>query len=310
MGGGNSKAVWDNKVPDLTDKVALITGANSGLGFETAKRLAASGATVVLACRSEEKATQALAEIKRLTPGARVEFLQMDLCSQASVKSAAAAFKSRHTKLHYLFNNAAVMATPFRLTEDGHEEQLAATHLGHFTLTGELLDRLKASVPARIVTQSSMMHMFSGDLPTSVEGLNSQRFCWNIYANVKLANLLFTRELAKRLDKAGLSQQGLLAVTCHPGYTATNLQKTPAYGPEWFSSGMNKLFAQDVSVGAQPMLYAALGSDIENDDFTGPVGTSSGPATKVSRTDRAKSDAAAAKLWELTAAMCKLDYLQ
>lgn len=313
MGGGNSKtAVWDNRVPDLTDKVALITGANSGLGFETAKRLAASGATVVLACRSEDKATQALAELRRLMPDAKVEWLAMDLCSQRSVKDAAAEFTKRHQKLHFLFNNAAVMATPFRLTEDGHEEQLASTHLGHFTLTAELLDRLKASVPARIVTQSSMMHQFSGDLPTTVEGLNEKRWCWNVYANVKLANLLFTRELAKRLDKAGLSKQGLLAVTCHPGYTATNLQKTPAYGPEWFSSGMNKLFAQDVSVGAQPMLYAALGTDIENDDYTGPAGATgaSGPATKVPRSDRAKSDSAATKLWELTAAMCKCDYLE
>ena len=143
----------------------------------------------------------------------------MDLCSQKSVKEAAAEFKKAHGKLHYLFNNAAVMATPFKVTEDGHEEQLAATHLGHFTLTGELLEPLKASAPSRIVIQSSMMHNFSGDLPLTQDGLNAKRFCWSIYSNVKLCNMLFTLELAKRLEKAGLTKQGVLAVACHPGYT-------------------------------------------------------------------------------------------
>ena len=310
MGGGNSKsAVWDNQLPDLTDKVALVTGANSGLGFETAKCLAACGATVVLACRNEDKATKALEELKQGLPAAKVEVLKMDLCSQKSVKSAAAEFKARHAKLHYLFNNAAVMATPFKVTEDGFEEQIAATHLGHFTLTAELLDRLKASAPARVVTTSSMMHIFSGDLPTTVEGLNEKRFCWNIYANVKLANLLFTRELAKRFEKAGLANQGVIAVACHPGYTATNLQKTPAYGPEWFSSAMNAMFAQNVSMGAQPMLYAACGSDIENGDYIGPIGMASGAATKCTTSDRATSDEAAAKLWENTVKMLKCDIL-
>lgn len=310
MGGGNSKAVWDNQLPDLTNKVALITGANSGLGFEAAKRLAACGTTVVLACRSEDKGKTAVEEIKRQTPTAKVEFLALDLCSQKSVKAAAAEFKSRHDKLHLLFNNAAVMATPFKLTEDGFEEQIAATHLGHFTLTGELLDRLKSSAPARVVTQSSMMHLFSGDLPSTAEGLNAKRFCWSIYANVKLCNLLFTRELAKRLDKAGLAKQGVIAVGCHPGYTATNLQKTPAYGPEWFSSTMNTLFAQGVAMGAQPMLYAAVGADISNGDYTGPVHNANGPATKVTPSDRAQSDEAAAKLWELSAQLCKTDFLR
>ena len=200
------------------------------------------------------------------------------------------------------------MATPYKLTEDGFEEQIAATHLGHFTLTAELIDRLKASQPSRIVTQSSMMHNFSGDLPLTAEGLNAKRWAWSIYANAKLANMLFTLELQKRLENKGLAP-GIIAVACHPGYTATNLQNTPGYGPRWLSSGMNAMFAQKVEVGAQPQLYAAVGADIQNGDYTGPLGNASGPACKVPRSERAKDQQAAAKLWALTAQLTKTDFL-
>ena len=200
---------------------------------------------------------------------------QLDLCSQKSVKEAAEAFAAKHDKLHLLINNAAVMGTPFALTEDGFEEQIAATHFGHFTLTGLLMPKLQASAPARVVTQSSMMHNFSGDLP--FDDLNAKRNTWTIYSNVKLTNMLFTLELKKRL---AAKAPGVIAVACHPGYTATNLQLTPGKGPAWLMGCMNSLFAQDVRMGAQPQLYAALGDDIVSGDYTGPVSMSSGPATK------------------------------
>ena len=244
-------------------------------------------------------------EVRREVPDARVEFLQLDLCSQASVRAAADAFKARHDKLHLLINNAAVMMTPFATTEDGFEEQMAATHFGHYTLTGALLERLRAAAPgSRVVTQSSMMHEFSGDLP--LENINAQRSAWSTYANAKLANMLFTLELKKRL---AAKAPGVLAVACHPGYTATGLQFTPGKGPTWFMGCMNALFAQPVRVGAQPQLYAALGEDVENGDYTGPAGKASGPATKVARAARASDEAAAAALWRVTAQLTQFDYL-
>jgi NAD(P)-dependent dehydrogenase (short-subunit alcohol dehydrogenase family) len=128
----------------------------------------------------------------------------------------------------------------------------------------------------------------------------------SIYANAKLANMLFTLELRKRLAKHA---PGVLAVACHPGYTATGLQLTPGKGPEWMMRAMNAAFAQDVRMGAQPQLYAALGDDIENGDFTGPEGLSKGPAMKVSRSKRAQDEDAAAKFWALSAKLTGIDYL-
>ena len=169
------------------------------------------------------------------------------------------------------------------------------------------------------------MHWFSGDLP--LDKINKRRDKWcalvircavtrmphslrcrtrSIYANAKLANMLFTLELKKRLAKHA---PGVLAVACHPGYTATGLQLTPGKGPEWMMRAMNAAFAQDVRMGAQPQLYAALGDDIQNGDFTGPEGLSKGPAMKVSRSKRAQDEDAAAKFWALSAKLTGVDYL-
>ena len=148
------------------------------------------------------------------------------------------------------------------------------------------------------------MHWFSGDLP--FDKINEPRSAWSIYGNAKLANMLFTLELKKRLAKHA---PGVLAVACHPGYTATQLQLTPGKGPAWLMRAMNAAFAQDVRMGAQPQLYAALGDDIESGDFTGPVGVSTGAACKVSRASRATDEAAAAKLWALSAKLTGVDYL-
>jgi NAD(P)-dependent dehydrogenase (short-subunit alcohol dehydrogenase family) len=149
-----------------------------------------------------------------------------------------------------------------------------------------------------------MMHWFSGDMP--FEKLNAKRSPWSIYGNAKLANMLFSLELKKRL---AAHAPGVMAVTCHPGYTSTGLQLTPGKGPAWLMRGMNWAFAQSVRMGAQPQLYAALGEDIESGDFTGPAGVSKGPAVKVKRAKRATDEAAAAKLWALSAKLTGVDYL-
>ena len=182
------------------------------------------------------------------------------------------------------------------------EEQMAATHFGHFCLTGHLVETLRASAPARVVTVSSMMHEYSGDI--DLEHINAPRSAWTIYCNAKLANLLFTLELKKRL---AAHAPGVLAVAAHPGYTATNLQY--GAGPHAVMAVMNGLLAQDVRVGAQPQLYAALGADIESGDYCGPVGMMSGAAAKNKRAPRAEDEAAAAALWAKTAELTKMDYL-
>ena len=148
------------------------------------------------------------------------------------------------------------------------------------------------------------MHWFSGDLPFAK--LDKKRSAWSIYGNAKLANMLFTLELKKRL---AAHAPGVKAVACHPGYTATGLQLTPGKGPLWLMRAVNAAFAQSVRMGAQPQLYAALGEDIESGDFTGPVGVSKGPATKVKRASRANDEEAAAKLWALSAKLTKVDCL-
>ena len=231
---------------------------------------------------------------------------QVDLCALSSVRDAAAKFKASHDKLHLLVNNAAVMATPFALTPDGLEEQMAATHFGHFALTGALIDRLRASAPARIVNVSSLMHEYSGDI--DFERINERRPAWRIYSEAKLANLLFSLELKRRLAARA---PGVIVASAHPGYTATNLQLTPGKGPVPVMQFFNSLFAQSVSVGAQPQLYAALGSDIESGDYCGPSGLmhASGPATKVPRSARAFDEAAAAKLWAVSAKLTGIDFL-
>ena len=208
-------------VADQQGRTAVITGANTGIGLETAKVLAARGATVVLACRDLGKATDACASIAAAAPRARVEPLQVDLASLASVRRAAEQLGGSHRRLDLLINNAGVMMTPYLRTEDGFELQLGVNHLGHFALTGLLLDRLLAVPGSRIVTVSSNGHR-QGRI--DFDDLQSQRRYRRTaaYGRSKLANLLFTYELQRRLAAAGA---GTIAVAVHPGGVTTGLQR-------------------------------------------------------------------------------------
>lgn len=288
-------------IPNLNGKTALVTGANSGIGLEAARELARKGAHVVLACRDASKAESARAGILADAPKASVELQSLDLASLASVRAFAERFRAAHQRLDLLLNNAGVMALPYRTTADGFEMQLGTNHLGHFALTGLLIDRLLTADAARIVNVSSNAHKF-GRL--NFDDLQSQKSYrkWLAYGQSKLANLLFTHELQRRLAAAG---SGTIAVACHPGYAATNL---PMVGPRMSGSGLmekitqlgNRLVAQSAAMGALPTLYAATAPDVTGGDYIGPSGMGEirGLPKKVGSTKRARDTESAQRLWQ------------
>ena len=259
----------ENAIPDQRGRVAVVTGANSGLGYVTARELARKGARVVLACRSEARGSAAADRIVAEVPGAEAQFGRLDLGDLASVREFAATFP--YERLDLLVNNAGLMAMPYGTTVDGFETQFGVNHLGHFALTGLLLPALLDAPDARIVTLSSFMHLLAN---IDIDDLNSERKYsrWTAYSRSKTANLLFTHELARRLAAAG---SGVVATAAHPGYAATNLQTAGPQaegrrGAEWFMEVGNRVLAQSAEVGALPSLYAATAPDVRPDSFYGP----------------------------------------
>jgi NAD(P)-dependent dehydrogenase (short-subunit alcohol dehydrogenase family) len=290
-------------LPDLSERVALVTGANSGLGFEASKSLAGAGARVLMACRSAAKAGEAIASIRAEQPDARVEHLPLDLASLGSVRGAAERVRAEHARLDLLINNAGVMAIPRALTEDGFEMQVGVNHFGHFALTGLLLDRLLAAPAARVVTVSSLAHHIGRIRFEDIDG--AQRYSkWDAYGQSKLANLLFAFELHRKLLAASAP---LCSIACHPGYASTNLQ---AVGPELEGSAFmaavmkasNALFARSPARGAESLLAAATSSDLRGGECIAPRGLfqSFGAPGEVSVRKLARNPRIAAKLWELS----------
>ncbi|MBO4255863.1 oxidoreductase [Streptomyces griseorubiginosus] len=264
MPGWNEKAVSDQ-----SGRVAVVTGANSGLGYVVARELARKGARVVLACRSEVRGRAAAERVVEEVPGAVAEFARLDLGDLAVVREFAAAYP--YDRLDLLVNNAGVMALPYGTTVDGFETQFGVNHLGHFALTGLLAPVLLATPGARVVTVSSGMHALANIDP---DDLNSERRYrrWVAYARSKTANLLFTHELARRLAVHG---SDVVAAAAHPGYAATNLQgAAPRMEGRRLRERLmevgNQVFAQSAETGALPLLYAATAPDVRPDSFTGP----------------------------------------
>src|SRR5580700_607073 len=221
----DKKAWTADDIPDLSGKTIVVTGGNSGIGYEAALEFARKRADVILACRDLGKARTAAAQITASASGAKVDIMELDLSNLASVRGFSDAFHLKHQALHVLCNNAGVMAIPYRQTADGFEMQFGTNHLGHFALTGLLLDRLLATEGARVVNVASGAHRIGSirfdDLPAT------RRYGkWTAYGQAKLANQLFTLELDRRATNRGAD---LTSVAAHPGYAATNLQ---AVGPE------------------------------------------------------------------------------
>jgi len=298
---------WTLKqAPTQSGRIAVITGANIGLGFETALALAGKGCAVVLACRNSAKAEAAKATIQAQHPEASVDCMTLDLGSLKSVRSFAAAYKKRHATLDLLINNAGIMMPPFSLSEDGFESQLAANYLGHFALTGLLLPRIVKTPNARVVSLSSLAHKWSG---IRFHDLNArQRYDKRLaYGQSKLACLMFAYELQRRLARAGHTT---LSVAAHPGVSATNLFQHLPKVVQLFAP-LTELVFQSASGGAQPTLYAALGDDIQGGDYCGPqaLGEMRGAPGKVGSSRRSRDEAVAARLWTVSEEMTGVRFL-
>ena len=303
-------------IPDQTGKVILVTGANSGIGYEAAKALVDKGAHVVLACRSRHKADSAVARIEADGPSGSTEILEMDLADLDSVKAAADTFLANHDRLDVLVNNAGLMAIPQKLTEQGVEMQFGVNHLGHFALTGHLLDVLAASgtddEPARVVTISSQAHR-AGAFDVDNLDAGTSYNPWRAYGQSKLANLLFMRELEDRCGDAGLP---IMSVAAHPGGSDTNLGNESA--GDLVTRALDlvrplfiKLVTQSAAMGALPTLRAATDPDMDGGDYYGPDGFQEfkGHPVKVDMSKRAKDDDLADQLWDVSVELSQVSYL-
>ncbi|MGW7405513.1 oxidoreductase [Streptomyces sp. NPDC054833] len=300
---------WNaHDIPDLAGRTAVVTGANSGLGYVTARELARKGARVVLACRSEARGRAAVDRVLAEVPGADARFGRLDLGDLASVRDFAGGLS--YDRLDLLVNNAGVMAPPYGTTADGFETQFGVNHLGHFALTGLLMPALLAAPGARVVTVSSMMHALAN---IDIRDLNSERRYrrWIAYARSKTANLLFTHELARRLAATGAD---VVAATAHPGYAATNLQTAGPRsegrrGAERLMELGNRLFAQPAETGALPTLYAATAPDVRPDSFFGPSFAMWRGAPEPSRrAPWTRNDEAGTRLWDASERLTGVRY--
>lgn len=294
------------QAPAQTGRIAIITGANVGLGLETAMALAGKGCTVVLACRNAEKAEAAKQRIVSTHPNAVVECSPLDLSRLQSVRAFASTYNKHHRTLDLLINNAGIMMPPYSLTEDGFESQLAANYLGHFALTGLLMPLISSTPGSRVVSLSSLAHRWSD---IRVDDLNFSRG-YNkreAYGQSKLACLIFAYELQRRLRRAGSTT---LSVAAHPGVSATNLFKHLPMVARLFAPLMSVVF-QSAQDGAQPVLYAALGTDINGGDYCGPKSMREmrGTPGKVGSNRASRDEAVASRLWSLSEEMTGVRFL-
>jgi NAD(P)-dependent dehydrogenase (short-subunit alcohol dehydrogenase family) len=283
----------ESDIPDQHGRVAIVTGANSGIGYETARALAARGARVVLACRNEAKGRDAEQRIRSEAASADVRFEPLDLGALASVRAFAEKRIASEPRLDLLINNAGVMMPPYGRTADGFETQIGTNHLAHFALTGLLLESLRRTPKARVVNVSSLAH-FAGTI--AFDDLHSERSYSPIraYGQSKLANLLFTRELGRRFEAAGVDA---LAAAAHPGSTRTELQRHSG-----MMDAVVRVFSQQPPEGALPTLYAATAGDVRGGEYFGPSGFAGclGPPGRARSSPRSRDAVLAQRLWDVS----------
>jgi NAD(P)-dependent dehydrogenase (short-subunit alcohol dehydrogenase family) len=288
-------------IPDLTGKVIIVTGANSGIGYEAALELARKGGRTILACRSMDKAQAALNQIEAQVPNAPAEIMQLDLTSQASIRTFAAAFKAKYDRLDLLINNAGIMMVPYGTTEDGFERQFGTNHLGHFALTGLLMERILATPGARVVNVSSGAHrMGSMDFDNLMYEGGKGYASTQAYGRSKLANLLFTYELQRRFDAIGADAK---ATAAHPGGSNTNLANHMEDRMLFrLARPVLNLMMQPAAMGALPTLRAAVDPQAAGGVYYGPGGFRElrGYPVVVESSAAAHDAAAASKLWSVS----------
>jgi len=291
-------------IPDQGGKTVVVTGANSGLGLVTARELARKGAHVVLTARTQEKGDRAAQEIEAAAPGARTEVRLLDLASLESVRAFAAGVAEAHPAIDVLVNNAGVMMTPKGTTADGFETQFGTNHLGHFALTGLLLE----AITGRVVTVSSIEHKPGRIAFDDLQG-EVKYGPRTAYQQSKLANAMFALELDRRLRASGSE---VISVIAHPGYSDTALQTSGPTGIARLAMKYigNKVIAQSADRGALPQLYAATAVDVQGGEFIGPDGFNEmrGDPTRVQPTQRAQDPETAKRLWETSEELTGLRY--
>lgn len=253
---------------NLNGKTVIITGANSGIGFEAVKALSAMGAKVIMAVRSKEKGQAAFDAILEDSDSAKVELMQLDLADLESVRAFASGFQSRFNQLDLLINNAGVMIPPYGKTKDGFELQFGSNHLGHFALTGLLLPLLKNTPGSRVVTLSSIAHRGASIDFNNLDGSKGYK-AMKFYGQSKLANLLFAKELDNRFKQHGINT---LSIACHPGISNTNLFKMGKAETPRYLKGLMRFFSQPANMGVLPTLYAATDESRKGGEYIGPDG--------------------------------------
>ena len=290
-----------NDIPDQSGRIAIVTGANSGIGYETTRILAEKGATVIMACRNLDKANTAADEIRANNPRGIVTVMELDLGDLDSVRTFAGEFKNRYDRLDLLINNAGIMHPPYGQTKQGFESQVGVNHLGHFALTGLLLDVVLQTPQSRIVTVSSVAHKMGR---IDFENLNAEKGygAKAAYGQSKLSNLLFTYELQRLLEKAGSET---IATAAHPGWTATNLQQNS--GAIRF---FNRFFAQTPEMGALPTLRAAIDPGAGGGEYYGPSKRFEmvGYPKQVKSNGRSHDAVTAANLWTISEELTGVRY--
>lgn len=296
-------------IPSLEGKIVVVTGGNSGLGYESAKAMGAKGAKVIVASRNLRRGGDALDSLKKEVPSGDFELMQLDLGSLDSVRKFAATFSEQYGRLDILMNNAGIMAVPQSATEDGFESQFGINHLGHFALTGLLLDKLEVSEDARVVNVASLAansgHINFDDL------MHEQDYSkFAVYSQSKLANILFTQELNERLEKQGLSTRSFVA---HPGGSKTNLAEASDFGAvtKFFANIAFSIIAQPAWKGALPQLYAATDPEAEAGTYYGPdgLGEMGGYPKKADVPPSARNLEAQKKLWAVSEELTRVKYL-
>ena len=284
-----------NNMPDQSGKIVIVTGANSGIGYEMALALAEKGAQVILACRNMDKGSAAVEKIRGEHSGAKAELMQLDLSDLTSVRKFAHQFTEKYDQLDILINNAGVMMIPdLQKTADGFEMQFGTNHLGHFALTGLLMKTILKTPGARVVTVSSGAHKFGGGV--NFDNLNGEKSYSRVaaYGLSKISNLLFTYELQRKFEAKGVDA---MATAAHPGWTATNLQQHTGV-----FRLLNPIIAMKPPKGALPTLLAATDPNVKGAEYYGPggMGEMRGFPKKVESNEKSHDKEVAAKLWTVS----------